>query len=135
MASVIATCREKGAFVAEIRDQKANDAILAMRKSENKTFVISSGTDEAEEGKWVWASDGQVFHENGQPVEGVFTNWAGASAPAPKISVAENCLVMPKSGANEGKWQDRSCQGKAVACEAQVVVGIAHYLDDLDDVK
>ena len=53
MASVIATCREKGAFVAEIRDQKANDAILAMRKSQNKTFVISSGTDEAEEGKWV----------------------------------------------------------------------------------
>ena len=104
-------------------------------KKSKQDFIISSGTDEAEEGKWVWASDGQVFHENGQPVERVFTNWAGGSAPAPKISVAENCLVMPKSGANEGKWQDKSCQGKAVACEAKVVVGIAHYLDDLDDVK
>ena len=55
-------CASVGALLPEIRETAANEAILKIRKDPGTTFVISGGNDEAEEGKWVWPSDGQVFY-------------------------------------------------------------------------
>ena len=41
-------------------------------------FIWLGGSDEAREGQWVWADNGDQFWEgdfNGSPVEGRFTNW------------------------------------------------------------
>ena len=136
IASVIATCKEVGASVAEIREQKANDAISEMTKNDGIVSIIGSGTDEAEEGKWIWASDGQVIYVNNQSVDGVFTNWANAtSETAPTHDKTKNCMIMPKGGQNAGKWKDAACDGKTVICEARSVSGVTEYLDQLDGIR
>ena len=136
MAALIASCKEKGAFVAEIRERKANDAIHAIRKGKDgsTTFIIGSGTDAAREGKWVWASDGKVFTNRRQEINGVYSNWGQASGnKSPAKDRNLNCMTMPKDGLNGGKWTDGKCSGKRVACEAKVVEGDSFYLANFDD--
>ena len=136
IASVIATCKEVGASVAEIREQKANDAISEMTKNDGIVSIIGSGTDEAEEGKWIWASDGQVIYVNNATVDGIFTHWANATGQtAPTNDKTKNCMVMPKGGPNAGKWKDAPCNVKTVICEARPVNGVTKYMDQLDGIR
>ena len=133
MASLIASCKEKGAFVAEIRERKANNAIYAIREHAS-TFIIGSGTDAAKEGKWIWASDGKVFTDQRQKIRGVYSNWG--QAPGNKSSAKDksrNCMAMPQKDANAGKWIDAKCDGKRVACEAKVVEGDSFFVTNFDD--
>ena len=136
MAALIASCREKGAFVAEIRERKANDAIHAIRqgKDGSSSFIIGSGTDAAREGKWVWASDGKVFTDKRKEIRGVYSNWGQASGnKSPAKDSSRNCMAMPKEGPNGGKWIDEKCSGKRVACEAKVVEGDSFFMTNFDD--
>ena len=135
MAKLIRVCQKHGSLVAEIRERKANDAILKIRFEKNTNFVIGSGNDEAKDGIWVWASDNKVFaellEEGGHPGT-MFENFGpGWPIPAPK----DNCLTMVASGPNAGKWQSKPCYtGMKVLCEAKVLSGKPFYPAQLDEI-
>ena len=132
MTDLIKVCSKIGATVAEIREVKANSAVLAIRQE--FTFVIGSGNDEAEEGKWVWASDGQLFKElidedNSYDVSYSYENFGDEW---PRWDETANCLVMVLGWGNPavaGTWQSKPCKtGKRVLCEAKVVSGKTIFL-------
>ena len=132
MTDLIKVCSKIGATVAEIREEKANSAALAIRQE--FTFVIGSGNDEAEEGKWVWASDGQLFKEIDKEDEFVIisNSYQKFGADWPKWDETANCLVMVLGLGNPavaGTWQSKPCKtGKRVLCEAKVVSGKTIFL-------
>ncbi len=139
MADVIRACTQHGANVAEIRDQAANDAILEIRQTQNG-LIVSSGNDEAEEGKWVWPSDGQLFYkvikrskDLRRESAGQYQMWVTSpkNKIAPDYDANVNCMTMVASGVNKGKWHNTGCSARYVVCEAPVVKGRAIYLEQV----
>ena len=148
LSDLIEVCRNAGSLVAEIREEKANEAIFAqigtMITGNAYTFtdfVIGSGSDEKEEGKWVWASDGQQFiaiSEVGvkSKFEGEYSNWL----KDPRNENYEvgnrkrrNCMCMAEKILTPGTWFSIECKhGQKVACEAKAVVGQALKLTPAD---
>ena len=139
---MIKACAQHGANVAEIRDNPANDAILDIRQN-NDGLIVSGGNDQAEEGKWVWPSDGRLFFRVTREKNGdlrrvkrnnQYVNWATSPQNdkayiAPGFNGRDNCMTMVKSGSNARMWQDASCSLSQVLCEAPIVKGRATYLE------
>ena len=145
MADLIKVCLDHGANVAEIREPDANAEILRIRQLPNvKTFVIGSGNDEANEGTWVWASDGNLFFDqritlptlpvllsgekipalpSGEQIPGMAYHNFGSNWPT--TNTDDNCLVMVSGS---GTWQSKPCDtGKKVLCEADAVSGMTLF--------
>ena len=129
--------------MAEIREEKANDAIYEIGKAFKGTYtlnlVIGSGSDEAEEGKWVWASDGQLFIEiwtNGTATKiaeqySYLTNRTEISEGYNSRKI-RNCMSMNYQPGFEGMWNSVVCKrGRRVVCEAKPVSGKALELRDV----
>ena len=119
-----------------------------------KSLIVAGGNDEAEEGIWVWPSDGQRFYsvieriterKNEEddfperiteriPIAGQYHNWQDDRAPTYR---GGNCMVMVSGSGNwgvgpAGKWKEVDCSvKKTVVCEAPVVEGEAVYLHPL----
>ena len=125
LADLINVCHHHGAFIAEIREEKANKEILDIRQTRQKTFVIGSGSDQAKEGTWIWASDGQVFSKiGGYDVDDddddddhtmsrsrfrSMTPYANFGNDWPKWDTKANCLVIVRGGVAAGTWQSKPC--------------------------
>ena len=94
MTDLVEVCKTYGAIVAEIREEKADKAIQEIGKYHFhqgvSQFIIGSGNDETEEGKWVWASDGQLFTEmTSDKIIDIYnkTDWRWASDGSQNVNV------------------------------------------------
>ena len=139
IADLIDICLSHGAEVAEIREVKANEAIMRIRQDLGQTFIIGSGNDEAEEGKWIWASDGQLFKR--QYIDQIIHHTSNSDQPFqnfgpswPTWGSDSNCLTMVAGKGDPklaGTWQSKPCKtGKKILCEAKVVSGKTYYSKD-----
>ena len=144
LSDLIEACETVGSFVAEIREEKANDAIFQIGKEFTPTkgieLVIGSGSDETEEGKWLWASDGQQFIEitkkSISAIPGQYSNWhmKGTGHELKESRRVHHCLTMISTGNAAGKWMSARCgRGKRVVCEAKAVSGKTLDLLDLPE--
>ena len=133
-------CAAEGGMLAEIREEKANAAALKILKDSGKWFVVMAGNDEAEEGRWIWPSDGQVFFtvkkiRNGEfekkKVPGQYSNWHFIK---PDWFPGKHCMLMN----SYGQWigtDDFDCTKYHLLCEAKVASGTTAYLTDLSSSK
>ncbi len=90
---------------------------LLLRDSRNRGWI--GGSDNAEEGTWIWTLDGEVFwnggnRENGgEAPEGVFTNWVSSEPSAD--ADADCALMLGTQAPGNGLWIDERCASAAVA--------------------
>ena len=94
-------CVSKGGHLASVNSQFEHDQLRELLKDEKKVeFVWLGGSDEEEEGVWVW-SNGAAWHYPGN-------SWPWGSRE-PDGFQGENCLYLMWSGGSDNHWIDHSC--------------------------
>ena len=139
------TCRKYLARAAEIREPKGNDINEEVKKIRDaqpsgngrRRFYLGSGSDEAEEGVWVWASDAQRFYHHKQKgisgaIPGQYNNFVIDDVTSIYLDEDANCLIMDY----KGDWKSLSCDIQEwVLCEARPLTAVTVPLNDLFDSK
>ena len=143
LSRLLETCRSLGAEVAEIRETLAKEAVVRIGAdhlyqdggSRKSDFYVGSGNDEAEDGTWVWASDGQRFftyigwNKDGS-VSGQYHNFDVSNWNSVLRHADRNCMIM--YGGTKGVWISDSCDYyQKVLCEGKALVAKPMSLDNI----
>jgi hypothetical protein len=110
-AAASAQCTSLGMDMVAIESEPENAFVL------DKQAGLSwlGGSDELEEGHWVWASTGKSFWEH-DAVDGVYSNFVeGQPSNMDNMNEPENCLGITDAG-----WNDLGCDLTTLraACES-----------------
>lgn len=103
------TCGDQGMRLAWLESEHENTAVAAaIKKLTMSVDVMFGASDQAEEGRWVWAGDGgyQFWSgaQDGAPVDQAFDAWAPGTPN--DANGGEDCVVMNPQTA---VWGDRAC--------------------------
>ena len=94
-------CVSKGGHLASVNSQFEHNQLRELLKDEKKVqFVWLGGSDEEEEGVWVWSNGGPWRYPN--------YVWPWGSGE-PDGFRGENCLFLMWSGGSDDHWIDHSC--------------------------
>ena len=94
-------CVSKGGHLASVNSQFEHNQLKELLKDEKKVqFVWLGGSDEEEEGAWVW-SNGAAWRYPGYV-------WPWGSGEPDGLR-GENCLFLMWSGGSDEHWIDHSC--------------------------
>ncbi|MDO4805879.1 MAG: lectin-like protein [Coriobacteriales bacterium] len=89
-------CEAQGGHLATVESQEENDFIFDLiQQQSGRDFYWLGGTDEDEEGSWVWVT--------GEPWE--YTNWRSGEPSNTGDETGEDYLAM--GSAHEGQWNDQ----------------------------
>jgi hypothetical protein len=133
--AAVSECREQGMHLAWLETKEEAEAVLeAVVKlwppdnDDEQHQARLGGTDQADEGHWVWGSDGELFWEHdedgndpseGEAVDGAFVNW---SEGRPNDNEGnQDCVAMMIEDGEDGtpgQWNDIVCSDEiAFICE------------------